>query len=67
MVLHELNLAARYADRLVVMRQGAIVADGTPNDVMTPRMLADVFGIRARVIGDPETGAPVCLPYVRGG
>jgi iron complex transport system ATP-binding protein len=62
MVLHDLNLAARYADRLVAMREGQIVAAGEPGDVVTESMLADVFGLAARVIPDPVSGTPLVVP-----
>jgi iron-siderophore transport system ATP-binding protein len=62
MVLHDLNLAARYADRLVAMRAGRIVAAGDPVEVMTEDMLADVFGLAARVIPDPVSGTPMVIP-----
>jgi iron complex transport system ATP-binding protein len=62
MVLHDLNLAARYADRLVAMRAGRIVAEGPPAEVMTEAMLAEVFGLAARVISDPVTGSPLVIP-----
>ena len=62
MVLHDLNLAARYADRLVAMRDGTIVAAGKPSDVVTESMLADVFGLAARVIPDPVAGTPLVVP-----
>lgn len=62
MVLHDLNLAARYADRLVAMKDGAIVAAGAPNEVITEELLAEVFGLRARVIPDPVTGTPLVVP-----
>ncbi|RZT85306.1 iron complex transport system ATP-binding protein [Pseudonocardia sediminis] len=62
MVLHDLNLAARYADHLVAMRDGRIVAAGDPSDVITAPMLADVFGLRAHVIPDPVTGTPMVVP-----
>ncbi|MCX2733728.1 ABC transporter ATP-binding protein [Saccharopolyspora sp. NFXS83] len=62
MVLHDLNLAARYADRLVAMRDGAIVAEGAPGDVLTEELLADVFGLNARVISDPVAGTPMVVP-----
>ncbi|MFX0547172.1 ABC transporter ATP-binding protein [Roseovarius sp. S1116L3] len=61
-VLHELNLAAAFADRIVMMKAGRIVADGVPRDAMTEGQLAAVFGVDAKVIADPETGHPVCLP-----
>ena len=62
MVLHDLNLAARYADRLVAMKDGRIVAAGSPSEVVTEELLADVFGLRARVIPDPVTGTPLVVP-----
>jgi iron complex transport system ATP-binding protein len=62
MVLHDLNLAARYADRLVAMRAGRIVAEGPPAEVVTEAMLAEVFGLAARVISDPVTGSPLVIP-----
>ncbi|MDN5916832.1 MAG: ABC transporter ATP-binding protein [Pseudonocardia sp.] len=62
MVLHDLNLAARYADHLVAMRDGKIVAAGDPSDVITAPMLQDVFGLRAHVIPDPVTQTPMVVP-----
>lgn len=62
MVLHDLNLAARYADRLVAMRDGRIVAEGTPAAVLTEPLLAEVFGLAARVVDDPVTGTPLVVP-----
>jgi iron complex transport system ATP-binding protein len=62
MVLHDLNLAARYADRLVVMRDGHIVAAGKPAEVITEELLAEVFGLAARVIPDPVAGTPLVVP-----
>lgn len=47
--MHDLALAARYADRLLWMKDGAIVADGTVEDTMSPARLADVFGVAARI------------------
>lgn len=65
-VLHELNLAARYADELVVMSAGRIVAQGTPQDVITPGVLADAFALDARVIADPLTSTPLVIPVPKG-
>ena len=65
MVLHDLSLAARYAEQLVVMSDGAIVASGPPDEVLTEQMLADVFDLPARVIPDPVTGTPLVLPLGR--
>ena len=65
MVLHDLNLAARYAGRLVAMRAGRIVASGTPDEVLTEDLLCDVFGLDARVVPDPVTGTPLVVPIGR--
>jgi iron complex transport system ATP-binding protein len=62
MVLHDLNLAARYADRLVAMKQGRILAQGTPREVITVDLLADVFGLRAQVIPDPVSDRVLVVP-----
>ncbi len=61
-VLHELNIAAAFADHLVMMRDGRIVAEGAPGEVMTSDNLRRVFDLEAQVIADPESGKPVCLP-----
>ena len=65
MVLHDLSMAARYADRLVAMRDGAVVADGTPAEVVTPDILRTVFDLECEVIVDPRTGRPVVVPISR--
>jgi iron complex transport system ATP-binding protein len=62
MVLHDLTLAARYADRLVVMTGGRVAAAGDPTDVLTAELVEQVFGIRAAVIPDPVSGRPLVLP-----
>ncbi|MGB2948884.1 MAG: ABC transporter ATP-binding protein [Rhodococcus sp. (in: high G+C Gram-positive bacteria)] len=59
MVLHDLNQAARYSDRIVALRDGAIVADGHPAEVVTAHLLEHVFGVRARIITDPVAGRPM--------
>ena len=64
MVLHDLNLAARYSDLLVVMRDGAVVTQGAPGEVITAELLDDVFGLRADVLDDPRTGLPVVVPLL---
>ncbi|MEC9483066.1 MAG: ABC transporter ATP-binding protein [Halomonas sp.] len=65
LVLHDLNLAAAYADHLVMMRDGRIVTRGTPPDVFTAENLKRVFDLDAHVIKDPETGCPLCVPHKR--
>lgn len=67
MVLHDLNQAARYADQLIVMQAGQIVAQGVPQAVMTPALIEQVFGIRAVIIADPVTGTPLLVPDINPG
>ncbi|MUL42392.1 ABC transporter ATP-binding protein [Streptomonospora sp. PA3] len=62
MVLHDLNLAARYSHRLVAMSRGAVRAAGTAEEVLTPDLLAEVFGLRCAVIADPVSGTPLVVP-----
>jgi len=62
MVLHDLGLACRYADHLVAMRDGAIVAQGAPSDVVTTETVRTVFGLDAHVLPDPVTGTPLVVP-----
>jgi iron complex transport system ATP-binding protein len=64
-VLHDLNLAARYAERLVAMKDGALVASGTPDEVLTEQLLADVFDLEARILPDPVAGTPMVVPVRR--
>ena len=65
MVLHDLAMAARYADHLIAMRDGKVVAEGAPAEVITPGVIEDVFGVTAHVMTDPETGTPVVIPRRR--
>ncbi|MFF0613110.1 ABC transporter ATP-binding protein [Nocardia tengchongensis] len=62
MVLHDLNLAIRYSDRLIVMRAGRIVAQGEPADIISAELLQEVFGLRAEVLEDPVSGRPMIVP-----
>lgn len=62
MVLHDLNQACRYAEHIIAMAEGRIVATGEPSEIATPDLIKRVFGLVARVIEDPVTGAPLCLP-----
>ncbi|MGW5698323.1 ABC transporter ATP-binding protein, partial [Streptomyces asiaticus] len=55
--LHDLNLAAMYCDRLLVLREGGVVAEGTPGEVLTPSLIKRVYGVRAEVTHEP--GHPV--------
>ncbi|MCX5416174.1 ABC transporter ATP-binding protein [Streptomyces sp. NBC_00059] len=65
MVLHDLNLATRYSDNLVVMRAGEILAQGHPCDVITADLLDEAFGLRAKVIDDPVGDRPLIVPIGR--
>lgn len=56
--LHDLNLAAYYCDRLYVLNDGEVTASGAPADVLTPRLLAEVYGVESEVVVHPRTGAP---------
>lgn len=63
MVLHDLNLAARFSDYMIAMKSGAVIYQGHPNDVMTPEILADLFGIKAFIGKDPIDKTPICLRF----
>jgi iron complex transport system ATP-binding protein len=65
MVLHDLNLAVRYADHLVAVRDGRLHCEGPPDRVVTAAMVHEVFGMRCRVVPDPVSGAPMVLPVGR--
>jgi len=65
MVLHDLNQACRYASRVIAMRDGVIVAQGPPAEIVTAELVRDVFGLECRVIPDPETGTPLVVPAAR--
>jgi len=65
MVLHDLNLAARYADRLIAMAGGRVHAMGPPGEVLTEDMVQAVFALRSRIIRDPTSGKPMMLPVGR--
>ncbi|WP_443076897.1 ABC transporter ATP-binding protein [Streptomyces sp. NBC_01725] len=65
MVLHDLNLATRYSDNLIVMREGSILAQGHPRDVITAELLHEAFGLRAQVIDAPVGDSPIIVPLGR--
>ena len=62
LVLHDLNLACRYADHMIAMRDGKIIAEGAPNEVITAGVMAAVFGLECTVITDPAAGTPLVIP-----
>ena len=62
LVLHDLGLACRYADIIIVMKDGRIAARGAPAEVISPELVREVFGLDCRVTPDPRTGRPLILP-----
>ena len=64
-VLHDLNHACRYADHLVVLRQGQLVAQGVPKDIITAALVEQVFDLPCRIIEDPVSGTPLVIPEGR--
>lgn len=65
MVLHDLNLAARYADHLIALADGTLHAAGSPAEVLTEETVRAVFGLESRVVEDPVSGRPLMLPIGR--
>ncbi|MET8885270.1 ABC transporter ATP-binding protein [Streptomyces rubiginosohelvolus] len=65
MVLHDLNLAARYADHLIALADGGLHASGTPSEVLTEETVRAVFDLDSRIIEDPVSGRPLMLPIGR--
>ena len=65
MVLHDINLAARYADHMFAVRAGRIVAAGAPRDILTSDLIRDVFALESLVVPDPVSGTPMVLPRGR--
>ncbi|MEU6238357.1 ABC transporter ATP-binding protein [Kitasatospora sp. NPDC047058] len=65
MVLHDLGQAARYADHLVVLKDGRLAAAGAPAEVLTAELVEEVFQVPCQVVPDPETGTPLVVPRAR--
>ncbi len=66
-VLHDLNQACRYASHLIAMREGRIIAEGAPNDIITTELVERVFDLSAMIIEDPISGTPLVVPRRRSG
>ncbi|TRO56001.1 ABC transporter ATP-binding protein [Streptomyces sp. IB201691-2A2] len=64
-VLHDLNQAARYGTHLIAMKDGAVVAEGPPDEVVTAELVEEVFGLRCLVVPDPVAGSPQVVPLGR--
>ncbi|MEM1055264.1 MAG: heme ABC transporter ATP-binding protein [Bacteroidota bacterium] len=65
-VLHDLNLAAQYADRIAVLAEGRLVASGTPEGVLTPEVIRSAFGIAVVVTANPCADCPLVVPIPEG-
>lgn len=65
MVLHDINLSSRYADYLFAMRDGSLTACGTPQDIITPQLIKDTYGLDCIVIEDPVSASPFIIPMGR--
>lgn len=65
MVLHDINLSARYADYLFAMRQGKLIAEGPPSEVITSQLIKDIFGLDSTIIQDPVSNSPSVVPIGR--
>lgn len=63
MVVHDLNHASQYAQRIVAIKQGKILAEGSPEQVITKDVLRKVFGVEADIFTDSRTGVPLCIPF----
>ncbi|MEW2516992.1 ABC transporter ATP-binding protein [Actinacidiphila alni] len=64
-VLHDLNHAARYGTHLIAMKDGVVVAEGAPDEVVTAELVEEVFGLRCLVVPDPVAGSPQVVPLGR--
>lgn len=64
-MLHDLNQACRYATHLIVMRDGRIVAQGDPSQIVTAELVEEVFDLRCEIVEDPQTGTPMIVPESR--
>ncbi|MEO6012899.1 MAG: ABC transporter ATP-binding protein [Devosia sp.] len=64
-VLHDLNLACRYADNLIAMKDGRIIAEGAPREIVGPDLVRQVFGLTARIVTDPVSQTPMVVPMGR--
>ena len=66
MVLHDLNLACRYADHIVAINDKKIYKQGDPDDIITPDLVHTVFGLQCQITCDPICGSPLCIPFSKG-
>jgi iron complex transport system ATP-binding protein len=65
MVLHDINLACRYADHIVAIKEGAVFAQGAPEQVVSAALIEEVFRLKCDIMTDPLHGGPMCIPHSR--
>ncbi|WP_223702703.1 ABC transporter ATP-binding protein [Sutcliffiella deserti] len=65
MVLHDINLSARYADHIFALQKGRLIAEGAPSEVITSTLIEDIFGLHCTVVSDPVSGSPSVVPIGR--
>ncbi|WP_449538616.1 ABC transporter ATP-binding protein [Ferdinandcohnia sp. Marseille-Q9671] len=65
MVLHDINLSARYADHIFALHSGKLVAEGEPSKVITSQLIEDIFGLQCTVVRDPVSDSPFVVPIGR--
>lgn len=61
-VLHDVNMAARFCDEIVALHSGRLIARGSPDDIMQAEVLRAIYGIPMKVISDPDLGQRMCFP-----
>ncbi|GIO15477.1 putative siderophore transport system ATP-binding protein YusV [Cohnella xylanilytica] len=66
MVLHDINLACRYAHHIVAVKAGAVYAEGAPEEIVDEKLIREVFGMECQVTRDPILGTPLVIPYGKG-
>lgn len=66
MVLHDINLACRYADYIITVRNQTVYKKGKPEDIITKSLVKNVFDLESEIINDPIFGTPMCIPYGKG-
>ncbi len=66
MVLHDINLACRYAHHILAVKEGRIYAQGAPEEIVNETLIRDVFDMECRVTADPLFGTPLCIPHGKG-
>ncbi|MFP3919423.1 ABC transporter ATP-binding protein [Lysinibacillus telephonicus] len=66
MVLHDLNLACRYAHHIIAVKDKTVFAHGKPEDIVNRKLVQNVFNLDCEVVADPVFGTPMCVPYGKG-